>query len=244
MKRKLCTLLSCILLMALTACSGNGKDNTSGTSDAIARILNPMEYTIYVNTFLNEQGDDYTGKSYTKEGVFSILYDSFNDTTRYYVWGYSDETLCCDWQWEFLPTDTASLPPIGSHVKMTGTLVQDDNALDGYRFEKATVETVSEYTAAAGEYDTTTMSPTLARVQLVNMMQFAPDYTDKSIKIYGRVMSGNKLQHPYYDGDWEIPLETTEKLPAIGTWVTVSGKFTGSMFEDSKIVVETVEIDE
>ena len=105
MKRKICTLLSCILLMALTACSGNGKGNTSGSSDTIARILNPMEYTIYVNTFLNEQGDDYTGKSSTKEGVFSILYDSFNDTTRYYVWGYSDETLCCDWQW---PAGTSS----------------------------------------------------------------------------------------------------------------------------------------
>ena len=241
MKKVLCLILLCVVMISAVSCSGDESEN--GTSDSVAKVLNSMEYTIYMNIFHSGQGDSYTDKTYTKEGVFAILHDSYNDTTRYYVWGYSDETLCCDWQWEFVPDNTDALPPIGSRVKVTGTFVKNNDALDGYWLEGASIETVAEYTASIGDYDMITMSPTLTRVQVINMVNHTSEYNGQSVKIYGRVMSGNKIQHPYYDNSWSLPLEYEGDLPAIGTWITVTGKFSGTSANNSKIVVESVEAD-
>ena len=239
MKKFLISILLLVTLLTAVACSGSGEV----TSDTVAKVLNPVEYSTYINIFHNDQGGSYTDKSYTKDGIFAVLYDSYNDTKRYYVWGYSDETLCCDWQWEFVPESTDDLPEIGSHVKVTGKFVQNEAALDGYWLEGASIETVAKYEAAIGEYDMTTMSPTLTRVQVINMVNHTSEYDGKSVKIYGRVMSGNMIQHPYYDNAWSLPLEYAENLPAIGTWVTVTGKFSGSSVTDSKIIAESIEID-
>lgn len=239
MKKFLCLIFVCVMLLSTAACS----DSKVGTSDAVEKILNPMEYSIYMNIFYNEDGSSYTGKDYTKEGIFAVLHDSYNDTVRYYVWGYSDETLCCDWQWEFVPENTDNLPPIGSRVKVTGKFVQNDAALDGYWMEGANVETITKYEAAIGEYDMITMSPTLTRVQVINMVNHTSEYDGQSVKIYGRIMSGNKIQHPYYDNAWELPLEYEGELPPIGTWVTVTGKFSGSSVGDNRIIADNVEAD-
>ena len=210
----------------------------------MARVLDPLEYTLYTNIFYNGEGSKYADMNYKKEGVFAEVYDNFNSTVRYYVWGYSDETLCCDWQWEFIPKEGEELPKIGSHIKIEGMFVKDSKALDGYWIKDATVKTVSEYEAANGKLDTTTMSPTLTRVQLINMINFTEIHDGDTVTIYGRVASDNKLQHPYYDGSWTIPLEYEGKLPAIGTYVTVTGKFKGSSSIDNKIVVENLDVGE
>jgi len=237
-------IISLVLALSLTLIFASCASSGGGSADQIARILNPMEYTIYTNIFYENNAAGYVNKSYTKDGIFTEIQDSYNSTTRYYVWGYSDETLCCDWQWEFVPKDGEKLPEIGSHVKVKGNFVKDTAALDGYWIEDATVETVSEYKAAIGKFDTTTMSPTLARVQLINMRNFAETHNGETIMIYGRVASDNKLQHPYYNGSWTIPLEYGKELPAIGTYVTVTGKFTGTSLIDSKIVVERLDVGE
>ena len=239
MKRMIGFFLVCLTVFSFAACESSG----GATTDKVEKVLDPMEYTIYMNVFYSKQGDQYVNKEYTKEGIFTVLKDSFNKTTRYYVWGYSDETLCCDWQWEFVPEDPDELPPIGSRVKVTGSFAKNDGALDGYWLENASVETVRSFTGAYGDNDTTTMSPTLTRVQLINMVRFPAEYNGQSIKIYGRVASGNKLQHPYYDGAWEIPLEYGEALPAIGTYVTVVATFSGTSSADSRLIVESIESD-
>lgn len=242
MKRRiLCIIMLFAVLMSAVSCSAGGE--TDGTSDKVARILNSMEYTIYMNVFYSGQGDSYTDKTYTKEGVFAILRDSFNDVTRYYVWGYSDETLCCDWQWEFVPKNKEELPPIGSHVKVTGNFAANGNALDGYWMEDARVETISSYDAAIGECDLITMSSTLARVQIINMVNYPTEYNGQAVKVYGRVMSGGEIQHPYYDNAWSLPLEYEGDLPAIGTWITVTGSFRGSSEGDGSLIVESLESD-
>lgn len=250
MKKLISIIVVCFMLLFLTACGDSGSaDSTSHTSSTVGtgkveKLLDPMEYTIYMNIFQSEQGSDYIDKNYTKEGIFTTLKDSFNSTVRYYVWGYSDETLCCDWQWEFVPENPDELPPIGSHVKVTGTFVKNDSALDGYWLENANVESVSEFDGVYGDNDTTTMSPTLTRVQIINMTNYATEYNGQSVKVYGRVASGNKLQHPYYDDAWDIPLEYSETLPSIGTYVTVIAKFSGTGVDDSKLIVESIETDE
>ncbi|MBQ8409703.1 MAG: hypothetical protein IJY39_12665 [Clostridia bacterium] len=241
MKKILCLILLCVIAVSTIACSNGEAEGKS--SDTVAKVLNPIEYSIYLNVFQNGEGNSYANKTYTKEGVFAILHDSYNNKTRYYVWGYSDKTLCCDWQWEFVPTSTDELPPIGSRVKVSGKFVENDSALDGYWMENAIVEVVVKYEASIGDYDTITMSPTLTRVQVVNMLNHASEYAGQSIKIYGRVMSGGKIQHPYYDGAWSLPLEYDGDLPAIGTWITVTGKFSGSSASDSKVIVESITID-
>lgn len=68
--------------------------------------------------------------------------------TRYYVWGYNDNTKCCDWQWEIVPESTDNLPPVGSTVNASGIFAQNDNALDGYWIENVKIEVLSEYKKA------------------------------------------------------------------------------------------------
>ena len=239
MKRFLSILLILIMVLSVASCS-----DSQGESDGVIKVFAPMEYAMYMNIFADGKAGDFEGKTFTKEGIFAILYDSFNDTTRYYVWGYADETLCCDFQWEFVPTDTENFPKIGSKVKVTGKFVQNGNALDGYWMENASVETLSEYNNASGDLDMTTMSPTLTRVQVINMVNHASEYDGKTVKIYGRVMSGNRIQHPYYDKAWSLSLEYGEKLSSIGKWVTVTGTVPGTSSGDSKIIVNSIEVDQ
>ena len=235
MKRLISLLLIIFTLTSLAACS----DKNGASATRMAKVINSMEYSLYLNVH-GELGDRYSDITYEKTGVFSILYDEYNSTVRYYVWGYSDETLCCDWQWEFVPADPSELPPIGSYVTVKGKLVRDSDALDNFRMENATVKTITEYTAAKGKYDTTTMSSTLATVQLQNFMGYANVFRGEEITVYGRVGSGNILKHPYYDNSWEIDLEYEKKLPAIGEYVTVTGLFDGDGYHNAKINVTSL----
>lgn len=238
MKKWIGLLLVCVMLVSTAACA-----SSAGDGAAVQKVLNPMEYSIYMNIFYNGDGDSYADKNYTKEGIFAVLHDSFSGMQRYYVWGYSDETLCCDWQWEFVPESTDDLPPIGSRIKVSGKFVENGDSLDGYWLEGASVKTVASYDGAIGEYDMVTMSPSLARVQLVNMISHTSEYDGKPVKLYGRVMSGNKIQHPYYDNSWELPLEYGGELPSIGSWITVEGNFSGADAGESKIVADSVVVD-
>lgn len=259
MKRLTVLLMTFILCILLISCGGEAEapenaapdtvnNDQSSTepadTDVMPRELNAMEYTLYTNVFYNDQGDMYADQEYTKDGVFAVLHDVYNNCERYYVWGYADETLCCDWQWEFVPADTEDLPEPGSLIQMTGKMIADEAALDGYRFVDVTCSTKQNYTAGKGEYDMTTMSPTLTRVQLLNILNDPAGHTGEKVTIYGRIETDSRLQHPYYDNAWYIKLDSSETLPAIGTWVTVEGTFNGTTFDDSKIIVDTLVIDE
>lgn len=233
MKKCLSLLLLCAILTAFASCA-------DGSSDKVELVLNSMEYSIYTNVFSGSGANSYINKSYEAEGVFTVLHDSYNERDRYYVWGYADNTLCCDWQWEFVPQSTDNLPPIGSLVKVKGIFSKSNHALDGYWLENASVKTLSSYKKAIDGYDMTTMSPTLARVQLINMLSHADEYNGKAVKLYGRVASGQQMQHPYYNGAWTIPIEYEEPLPAIGTYVTVTGIFSGTSAADGKIIASAL----
>lgn len=231
MKKILALVMVCAIALCMASC---------GESDKVEMILDQMEYSMYMSIFSGKQADQYVDKVYSKDGILAVLYDNFNNTTRYYVWGYSDSTMCCDWQWEFVPNDPSSLPPIGSRVQVSGVFTQSKDALDGYWLTNTNILTVKTYEKASGENDMTTMSPTLTRVQLINMMNYPTAYAEKTVRIYGRVASGNKLQHPYYDGSWQIALDYDGTLPAIGTYVTVVATVSGTGVSDVKLVVQSV----
>ena len=239
MKRIISLVLVLAVLFLASGCDGTEQ---GGPISAVPKILSPMEYTLYLNVFYNGQALAYEDEEYTKDGVFGILKDSYTGIERYDVWGYSDETLCCDWQWEFVPKDGTELPKPGSHVKVTGTLVKNDGALDGYWLENADVELIEEFVAGYGDVDMTTLSPTLTRVQLIFMINRMEQFAGSIIRVYGRVMSGNRVQHPYYDSSWYLDVEYDEAMPSIGSYVTITGEFTGTSSNDVRIKATLVEV--
>lgn len=239
MKRFLSLLICAVLLLSVFAGCSKAEDNQpSGDntkSEAMPTVLDTTEYMLYQNIFFNDQGADYDGKEVTKKGTFTILYDEYNSTVRYYVWGYNDNTKCCDWQWEIVPSDTNNLPDTGSLVEVKGTFVSNDKALDGYRIENADINVTQAYKGADCDVDLTSMGGTLERVQIQNMQQYSEKFEGKIISAYGRVESPTSIQHPYYDNCFSQQIETTDTVPAIGTEVTVLGTYQNGIIVNSAV---------
>ena len=247
MKRLVSLLLAALLLLGLAACSDSKTEPTGTkaptvtdstdveiaprTSKTLPTVLNQTEYVLYQNIFFNGAADDYVGKTAVKEGTFARIYDAFSQKYRYYVWGYMDATKCCDWQWEFVPADPDSLPPIGSLVKLTGTLTRDEAALDKLWFTDTTVEVKQIYEPAACDVNMTTMNATLERVQLMNMQYRPAAFAGKTLRIYGRVLNPTTIQHPYYDNAWTQPFSTQASVPANGTMVILTGTWQGDTIQ-------------
>ena len=228
MKKMIAAILSVLLIGSLCACG-------SGGGDGMPVVFNPGEYALYTNIFYNDQGSDYDGKEVTKIGTFTSLQDRYNDVTRYYVWGYSDQTKCCDWQWELNLTDTGNLPSNGAQVEVKGIFSSHDAALDGYWIESPSISVKQEYHGPDCDVDMTTMSATLERVQLANMGNFMSDFEGQSVYAYGRVYSPTSIEHPYYDGVWVQDFESADTTPAIGTLVIVSGTFRDGVITDGAV---------
>ena len=272
MKKLIALLLTLALVLTFTACGGktstdektSGSDAQSGDSvattaptaqgAALGLQLNTgmkekqdqMEYSIYCDLFYNENGAAYENMKYTKDGVFAILEDAYSGKTRYYVWGYADNTKCCDYQWEFVMPKGAEIPEAGSYVTMTGQLTKSDEALDGYWFTDVQLTVEEPFAHAGYDYDLTTDSPTLARVQIQNMESHMDQFNGKTVRIYGRAMNldaangGGSVQHPYYDGAWSIDFNYNDKIDfAIGDDILVEGPFTvldaGCYIDSTKI---------
>lgn len=200
--------------------SWNTVDKTLITE--IPLILNQAEYLLYQGIFYNEYGAYYVGKEMTKEGIFTTLWDAFSNKERYYVWGSLDVTRCCDWQWEFVPANNNELPTNGSVVKVTGVFSASTDALDGYWLDKAHIEVKNKYVGETTEINMCTMSDTLERVQILNIIRRPKSFEGKQFFAYGRIAAQN-LQDPYYDGSWKIPFTTKNVIPAVGTTVKLKG---------------------
>ena len=188
--------------------------------------LDQIEYAVYCDIFYNKNAAEYENQKYTKDGVFATLEDAFSGKTRYYVWGYADQTKCCDFQWEFVMPEGADVPESGSYVTMTGTLTKSEDALDGYWFTDVTLTVEEPFAHAGYDYDMTTISPTLTRVQVINMTQFKDQFDGKTMRVYGRALSLNSVQHPYYDNAWSLDFNYDgDPTFAIGDDILVEGTF-------------------
>ncbi len=218
---------------------------TDAVTDMVEYFDN-MDYANYINVFSYKDendpskgmgGDDFVGKELVKEGTFAKIYDKWSDRERYYVWGYADQTRCCDFQWEFVPENPDDLPNPGARVELKGTLEKTqpdangskkDAALDGYWFTNTTLTVLSDYTQPEYDYDLTRCSPTLGRVQILNMENFADDFNGKTLLVYGRALNGSCIQHPYYNNDtgwgWTLDFKA-DKTPATGQYLILGGTF-------------------
>lgn len=208
-----------VMVAAFFGCGENKIDTSE-----VSVVINAMEYTVYQNVFYNGMADNYVGLENTKTGIFTVLYDEFHQTTRYYVWGYKDQTKCCDWQWEMNFKDGEPLPKSGSLVVCRGKFEKNQDALDGYWYTDATVvEVKQEYTGVTADVNMACMSATLEWVELRNLAAYPEAFEGKSLIFYGRSQAPGSVLHPYYDGAWEYPITTSETMPATGTSILVSG---------------------
>ena len=177
------------------------------------------------------------GQTFTKTGTLARIEDAFNGRTRWYVWGYNDQTKCCDWQWEIVPKDEAALPEIGSLVEATGTFTASESALDGYWITDAEVSVQTPYTAPEADLVLTAMSDTLERVQLLNMQYYPENFEGKTVWAYGRISAPGVLEDPYYDGSWTQHFASDDELPAIGTIVILRGTWHDGVIDEASITV-------
>ena len=255
MKKIFALLLSLTLALSLAACGGsaeneteaNGETVTNPTADALLsdgeldtgmkEKFDQMEYSAYVDLFYNSNGASYEGKTFSKDGTFAILTDAYSDVTRYYVWGYADNTKCCDYQWEIVMPDGAEIPEPGSYVKVTGTMEKNEAALDGYWLKDISLEVTDSFVNAGFAMDMTAMSPTLVRVQVINMLQFPEKFKDMTIRIFGRALSTNSIQHPYYNESWSMHFTETDTVPAIGKYILLEGTYSDKQITTDKLTV-------
>lgn len=242
MKKIISVLLCLVFVFALVGCGKSENSSQNGDSadvNTMVTVLDPTEYVLYQNIFYNEQGSQYVGKEVTKKGVFTKLFDEYNSTVRYYVWGYNDNTKCCDWQWEIIPSDTSNLPKLGSTVEATGVFAYADTALDGYYIDNATITVTHEYTASEADVDMTTMGGTLERVQLQNIQQFSEKFEGNTVAAYGRVETPTSIQHPYYDNCFSQQFVSQDDVQAIGRLVIVKGTYRSGVITDAEVKVTT-----
>lgn len=240
MKKYIALILCLSVFLSLCACGGNENETTpdgqtNPTADAVLsdgeldtgmkEKFDQMEYSAYVDLFYNDNGASYEGKNFKKDGTFAILKDAYNDTVRYYVWGYADNTKCCDYQWEFVLPEGASVPEPGSYIKVSGTMTKSEQALDGYWLENVSLEVTDEFRNAGFDMDLTTMSPTLVRVQIINLLQHKDKFADITLRLFGRALTPETIQHPYYNESWQVHFTQTETSPAIGDYILIEGTY-------------------
>ena len=260
MKRLFLMLLCAILVLGLCAChkavpaqntpqlplpqQGGSEENAGlaplapGTDNAFQApptVLTPSEYVLYTNIFYNETGGDYVGQTFTKTGTLARVEDAYNGCIRWYVWGYNDQTKCCDWQWEIVPRDPQTLPDVGTMVNVSGTFAASTDALDGYWIEDAEVNEEVAYEAPSVDYALTSMSNTLERVQILNMQNRPDQFENRSILAYGRIAGPGEIQDPYYDGSWTQKFDSEDELPAIGTVVVLRGTWHDGVIEQCTV---------
>lgn len=234
MKKLTVLLLAACLLLCLCSCGDPGASGTA-TTDTLPQIFDGEQYQIYQNVFYNDQASGFLGQQMTATGVFVAIRDSFNSVTRYYCWGYYDQTKCCDWQWELKLDDTSNLPANGSKVTFTGTFTRDEAALDKIWMTDVTLKTEAAYTGPTCEMDLCLMNATLERVQLMNMQYFPEEYNGRQVRLYGRIYDPQTLQHPYYDNAWMQNFSANGEVPPMGTLAVIDGIFTDAGITDATV---------
>ena len=230
-------MLSMLFIISLAACGNNNTATTSEDLDGITQtvkltnVLSSIEYSMWTKVMVD--GDTSLDNTTTsKDGVFVILYDPLANRQRYYIQGYLDKTKCCDWEWEIDPEQLTEIPKVGSRVHLTGTLVKNESALDGYWLTNIKdFKVVSEWKGLdqSVDYDLRVLNGTLAYVQLSMIFSDPEQFQGKSIIVYGRVYSltssneSAAIQHPYYNDYWILDINSEQTLPAIGTNVIIKG---------------------
>lgn len=244
--KKIALIVVCILMLGiLSGCASSSANSDTAsapaqaaeqpkvTEDFLYKTSN-LDYTLYMNIYYNDMASTYVGTKMNTVGTFTTINDRFNGRTRYYVWGYLDETKCCDWQWELVLPEGYDIPANGSLVKVSGIFTQDANALDNYWWTDVTMTVQTAHAPSTVDVDMSMMNATLERVQLLNMQYFPAEFEGKTVCLYGRVETPTSIQHPYYDGAWSQEVTVKGTMPQQGSTVLVNGVFAGGVVTEAE----------
>ena len=207
----------------------------SGSVKAAPVVVNADEAQLYNELFHHDGAETQVDKECVKEGIFATIYDAYLEGTRYYVWGFNDELKSGQWQWEIHPEDTSSLPSVGSKVSVTGTLVHDDGALDGYWLINPSIEVNEKYSGYDCDIDLTVMSPTLQRVQVQNIQRKQEQFEGKTVALYGRSHEGAAIMNPYGEEVWEFSVKSDDAFPQENTMILVQGTVTDGAIAQASV---------
>ncbi len=251
MKKFTAALISIVLLLTLASC-GNSTDephdhdhgaegttvadishthDPSGASvnyvsklDAgIREYFNSDEDKQYHELFFDDKTSEYENKSFTKYGTFASIYDAYNSKERYYVWGYGSKAKDCCFQWEFVLPEGEAVPAEGSYIKVTGKMTHSEDALDKYWLTDVTLSVEEAKEETSFDIDFTVLSPTLMRVQAINMLQKKDAFQNKSVRIYGKAV--NEVTVAPIDGteSWSFHFSATKDHLNTGSAVIIEG---------------------
>lgn len=191
----------------------------------LKEYFNENEDAAYHELFFDKKTSEYENKKFTKYGTFAVIYDAYNDTERYYVWGYGHDTKDCCFQWEFVMPENTELPVPGSYIKVEGTMTGDEKALDKYWLTGVSLSVEEAFTPAEYDYDFVTLSPTLTRVQVINMLQHPEKFADKTVRIIGKTLSENTITSAYTDDNWSVHFSASRDHLNADTIVMIEGVF-------------------
>lgn len=246
MKKIIAVLLCFIFVLSFAACGEKTpQEKPEETNTTIEELnsfsvyVNADEYSLYKKIFYDGKAEKYADKTYTKTGTFTVLYDAFNKTERYYVWGCNKDNKSEDWQWEIKIDDKSPLPSNGSLVEVSGKFEKDEAALDGYWLTAPEITVKEAYEASGYDIDMSVMSATLERVQISNIQNLKEEFEGKKVALYARVATENLVKHPYNDESWQMHFSTDSKVPEADTMVILAGTFTGGIVDDAKLIPTT-----
>ncbi|MBR4241148.1 MAG: hypothetical protein IKR97_02890, partial [Eubacterium sp.] len=152
----------------------------------------------------------------------------------------NDQTKCCDWQWEIKLDKGTRTPSNGSLVTVEGTYEVNEAGLDGFWIINPKISVKSELGKKDVDIDMQTMSNTLERVQVANIINNPEDFEGKSVCGYGRILDEKTLEDAYYDGSWTIPISGDFELPAFGALVLIEGTIKDGTIAESKLSENTI----
>lgn len=257
MKKLIAFFLALLTVFVFASCnSGTGNEEAGHTHDpsgapvtniekietGIKDVFSADEDAAYHDLFYNDAGDKYENKEYTKYGIFAVIYDAYNDTERYYVWGFGDESKDCCYQWEFVMPENATVPAPGSYIKVVGAMSYDEKALDKYWLTDVTLSVEEAYAVTSYDFDFVTLSPTLMRVQMINMLQLTEEFADKKVRIIGKALSENTMTSAYTDDEWSVHFSSASGHINTGDIILVDGVFNqdggGAIITASEITLQ------
>lgn len=262
MKRLIALLMSITLILCFAACSKGNTEGTDGTEnngttkkvdaldvtehkkpdttapapgELVPAIIDKDEGEAYKTIVAEQKYSDVEGESVTKEGIFTTILYQFDGTTRYYVWGYSDKDMKDCWQWELNVKDPSNLPKNGSRVVVTGSIEYNEGAMDKIWLKEPSITVKEAYNGETFDVDMATMSPTLARVEVMAISSYKDAFDGKTISAYGKIITANLLGHPTDDNGWQIHFSSEEEVPEKGTHAIVTGVISDGIIENAKV---------
>ena len=225
--RKIWITLMAILLLCLSLCSctyeGLIESEDVQLSDTVPLVINEDEYIVYGNVYQQHSGYMYEGQRQTKTGILCTVYDHHADKARYFVWGYCDDKLNRDWQWELKVKDPQQLPPDGSLIEVTGTFQKSTKAFSEYWLTQTSWTVKMQYTGEQYDLNMACMNTTLAATQMEQLHHEPSYFEGKTLSLIGKVDSADTIRHPHSEEMWHQTVQTTTELSPVGAGVLVTG---------------------